>query len=276
MLNVMMIDEQARSRFLEDGYLVVPDVVPRDLCQNVVDAIAVFTGIDPHDPQTWYDPRFTGLGIVPLHHHEALWAVRQHPDVYEVFRRLHGRDELWVSMDRVGYKPPASPETTEWTRSPFHWDCDPWTFDGFSLQGIVYLTDTTEDQGAFCCVPSIYRHLNDYRREHANDETRRQPVFLEKDVVSVPGTAGSLVIFHRLMPHTNGINRAAKPRYAQYVTMDVAGGEDERLARVHDWQTRMPPAWAVKQKISWQQVPEPGDPAPLTELGKKLVGVTPW
>lgn len=271
-----MIGEQERQAFLECGYLVIPGVLPLDLCQRVVDAILAFTGVRLDDRATWHPQRFAGLGVVPLHHHQALWDVRQHPAVYEVFRELYGREDLWVSMDRAGYKPPASDGTKDWDRAPIHWDCDPWSMDELSIQGLFYLTDTSEDQGAFSCVPSMYRNLGTWRADHAEDENRRYPRVAEQDVVAVAGGAGSLVVFNRLMPHTNGLNRSPRPRFAQYVTMSPAGGTAERAIRVEQWQKNMPPQWAIRQKEAGQLIPEPGSPARLTELGRKLVGVDSW
>lgn len=271
-----VIGEREREQFLDQGYLVVENVVPADLCERVVEAILGFTGVRLDDASTWYQPGFAGLGIVPMHHHQALWDVRQHPAVYETFRELYGQDDLWVSMDRAGYKPPASEATSDWQRAPVHWDCDAWTFDALGMQGLVYLTDTSEDQGAFCCVPSIYRNLEAWREAHAHDDDRRHPKVDEGDIIPVSGGAGSLVVFHRLMPHTNGLNTSPRPRFAQYVTMSPADGEAERETRVEQWRDNMPPQWALRQKVAGQLVPEPGGPAHLTELGRKLVGVDAW
>ena len=267
-----MVSKAQRESFLREGYLVVPDVVPPDLCRSVVDAILGFTGVRRDDPTT----RYAGLGIVPLHHHQALWDVRQHPAVYEAFCDLYQDKALWVTMDRVGYKPPASDATMDWQRAPVHWDCDAWTFRGLGLQGLVYLTDTTEDQGAFSCVPSIYKNLQTWLNAHADDEDRRHPDVDEDDIVPVAGSAGSLVVFHRLMPHTNGLNKSPRPRFAQYVAMNPVGDETERLARIRQWRDKMPPEWALRQKVAGQQLPEPGEPARLSELGRRLVGLEPW
>lgn len=271
-----MIDSSQRQQFLDAGFLVVPGVVPPALCERVVNAILAFTGVRLDDPSTWQEQRYAGLGIVPLHHHQALWDLRQHPAVYETFRELYRHAHLWVTMDRVGFKPPASMLTHGWQRASVHWDCDPWSFDGLAIQGLVYLTDTSEEQGAFSCVPSIYQNLQAWCEAHGDDEDRRRPQVDEDEIVPVAGGAGSLVVFHRLMPHTNGLNRSARPRFAQYVTMNPAGDETERKARVQQWRNNMPPAWALRQQVAGQQVPEPGEPAHLSELGRKLVGVDSW
>lgn len=271
-----MIGQAERQQLLHEGYLVVPEVVPASLCDAVVNAILEFTGVDPDDPETWYQERFKGLGVVPLHHHQALWDVRQYPAVHDVFRALYETEALWVTMDRVGYKPPASERSRDWRRHAVHWDCDPWTFDGFAVQGLVYLTDTSPAQGAFCCVPAIYRNLSQWRADHAGDENRRHPRVDDDDLVAVGGKSGSLVVFHRLMPHSNLVNRTEKPRFVQYVTMQPEGGDEERRERIELWRSNMPPPWAVRQKVPGQEMPEPGPAAELTTLGRKLVGIDTW
>ena len=264
-----------RQTFIDEGYLVIPGVIPPGLCEAVIDAIREFTGVDPDRPGVDEVDRFAGLGIVPIHHHQALWDVRQHPALHEVFARLYADERLWVTIDRAGYKPPASAATRDWEMAAVHWDCNPWRQVEFGIQGLVYLTDTSEDQGAFSCVPSIYRNLDRWLADH-DEQTGRRPDIGSEPLVPVAGAAGSLVVFHRLMPHTNGRNLSDRPRLAQYVSMDPAGAEAARIERIGLWQDKMPPAWAARQKVPGQVVPEPGEPATLTALGRKLLGVDVW
>ena len=125
-------------------------------------------------------------------------------------------------------------------------------------------------------MPSIYTSLAEWRAEHESDTNRHQPKVPEDKLVRLAGRAGSLVVFHRLMPHTNTVNTSDLPRYVQYVAMQPRGTEEERDVRVKEFQERRPPAWAVRQKITGQLIPEPGDPPPLTDLGRKLVGLDSW
>ncbi len=272
-----MLSPAQIQEFRSNGLLVVPDVVPERLRANVIDAIIEFSNISLDDKATWYQPTFSGHGIVPLHHHQALWDVRQLPLLHEIFAEIYNTEKLWVSMDRVSYKPPASAAISNWSESAVHWDCDPWRISGLSLQGLVYLTDTGEDQGAFACVPSIFQSIKDYREKHQNDENRNQPVFEDNDLIPVGGKAGSLVLWNRLMPHTSHLNFSDQHRFVQYVRMqpDSSSGS-ERQQRINEWQTKAPPEWAIRQRISHQLIPEPGAPASLTTLGEKLVGVTTW
>ncbi|MBD3648976.1 MAG: phytanoyl-CoA dioxygenase family protein [Pseudomonadales bacterium] len=265
-----------RERFLEEGWLVVPDVVPPEMCRRVIDAIIDYADIDLDDPAGWYTETREGHGILPLHHEQALWDIRQHPPVYDIFRQLYEEDALWVTMDRVSWKPPASEQTRAWKQAAVHWDCDPWNEEVLGIQGLVYLVDTEPDQGAFCCVPSIYRNLDVWREQHRDDDDRRRPDVSESDLMPVGAKAGSLVLWHRLMPHTSSLNRSAQHRFVQYVAMLPAGNEAQRRQQVKDYEEKMPPAWAIRQQVPGQQMPEPGEPAQLTELGRKLVGLDRW
>lgn len=275
-----MISSSDRERFLRDGYLVIPGVVPENLCQDVIYTILNYLDVDLDDPASWskeeYAVQGSGPDIVPLHHSQSLWNIRQHPAVYEIFSDLYQDKKLWVSMDKVSYKPPVSETTRRWRQTPIHWDCNPWKFNTLSIQGLVYLTDTEASQGAFCCVPSIYKNLKTYLDNHRGDELARYPRVADADVVPVPGPAGSLVLFHRLMPHTNLKNESSAHGFMQYVSMDPEGGEEARAQRVRQWQKNVPPDGVIAHKARGQQVSGSPDAAALTLLGRKLVGVDRW
>ncbi|MFP6808836.1 MAG: phytanoyl-CoA dioxygenase family protein [Pseudomonadales bacterium] len=281
-----MISDEQKAQFSDQGYLVIPDVVPLALCQQVIDAILSYTGVQLDDRSSLYqgtymDHGYMDHGIVPMHHHQALWNIRQHPSVHEVFASLYDRESLWVSMDRVSYKPPLASQTVHLEQAAIHWDCDPWNsqapaMSALSIQGLVYLTDTTKSQGAFSCVPSIYKHLDGWCTTHAFDESRANPIVPDDDLIAVEGSAGSLVVFNRLMPHTSRLNKSANHRFVQYLTMQPVTGEKERLQRIYEWRELMPPAWAVRQNIQQQKIPESGESAVLSKLGRKLVGIDLW
>ena len=270
-----MLSESQKNQFLEEGYLVVPKVVPHELCDAVIDAITEYAAINLDEESTWYCRDFDGHGIIPLHHHQALWDLRQHPSLHEIFSTLYETEELFVSNDRVSFKPPASDQTRAWRREPLHWDCDPWTFDKLGMQGLVYLTDTEAHHGAFSCAPSIYKNLTQYLSEHEGDEHRRYPKIEESELVRVAGPKGSLVVFHRLMPHTSDLNQSVQHRFVQYITMGPAI-EALREQTVREWRERLLPDWALTQTISAGKVKEEGPPPVLTQLGRKLVGLDRW
>ena len=265
-----------REELFERGYLVVPAVVPPALCEAVVAATAAFVGVDPDDPATWYGNCSPGHGIVPLHHGQALWDVRQWPAVHALFRELYEDESLWVSMDRVSCKAPAAGWEGGDRTSPLHWDTDPRRPRRAEFQGLVYLRDTAAEQGAFCCAPDVYAELPKWVSGRRVREARDAVNASATPIRKIGGRAGSMVVWHRQMPHSSARNDGRRPRWVQYVTMDVAGSEDERLERVRLFEERRPPEWAVGQQVPGQLIPEPGPTAKLTPLGRRLVGIDRW
>jgi hypothetical protein len=270
-----MISEADKRRFHEDGYLLVEGVVPESLCAAVRSTICEFLHMHADDPRTWPARQRRGHGIVPVHHAQALWDVRQHPAVHGVFAALHGTDRLWVIYDRVSFKAPDPAAELE-PAEPVHWDRHPADSGRLSIQGLIYLTDTAADGGAFCCVPDLYRGLDRYLAEHPDHGDSRRPTFDPSSIVTVPGPAGSLLVWNRGLPHSSMTNVGARPRWVQYVAMDPVADEAARQRRVAEFEERLPPDWAVVQNVAGQQIPEPGPTARLTVLGRRLVGLEPW
>jgi hypothetical protein len=74
----------------------------------------------------------------------------------------------------------------------------------------IYLSDTTEQNGAFACVPGSIVQAAEIRKKYGdkvsfeNRELTRDLPFTEKDAVSVEGKAGSLIIFDTDVFHRAG------------------------------------------------------------------------
>jgi len=93
---------------------------------------------------------------------------------------------------------------TTHTAQDLHFDVLP------TLKFFLYLTDTTEENGAFACVPGSHRQSLAIRSAHGRAltyaeraVTRELPVE-ERDVVSVEGEAGSVIIFSTEVFHRAG------------------------------------------------------------------------
>lgn len=267
-----MIGKADKSRFFQDGYLVIPEVVPAKLCDAVVQRIAAWMSLDPARPERW--PSSLGHGIVPVHHAPPLWALRQHPPIYDLFATLYGIDDLWVSFDRVSFKTPTvNPGNLSTLAEPIHWDGTPSVDGRDSIQGLVYLRDTAEDQGAFCCVPSRYKTLQTLLAEQPEaKQTLRPQGISDAELLTLAGSQGTVVLWHRNMPHSSTINRRTEPRWVQYVAMDPAGSESARAKRIAMFEQRRPPGWAVVQAVEGQQIPEPNEAVTLTAHGRRLIG----
>lgn len=271
-----MISESDKQRFFDQGYLLVEDVVPESLCAAVRSTICDYLGMTEDDPESWPERQSHGHGIVPIHHPQALWDLRQHPAVHQVFAALHGTEALWVTSDRVSFKTRDPEAIEQGPAEAIHWDGNPTALTGLSIQGLVYLTDTAVDQGAFCCVPKLYRNLDSYLEAHPEHAESRRPLIDPRDIEAVPGPAGSMVLWHRKTAHSSSVNLTDRPRWVQYVAMDPAGDETARLQRVNEYRNAMPPKWAIVQKVPGQELPETCGAARLSDLGRRLVGVDHW
>src|SRR5713101_5017194 len=87
--------------FQENGYLIVPNAVPRENLDAMIVMIWEFLGMDPNNPEDWYrEPRRPG-GMVEIYQHQALWDNRQYPRIYQAFTEILGKERLWVSIDRA-------------------------------------------------------------------------------------------------------------------------------------------------------------------------------
>ena len=265
----MELSRDEKDQLESDGWVRIDDVVPVALTEAVVAATSEFLGVAPDDPETWAARESHGHGIVALHHHPALWAVRQHPDLYELFVSAIGADALWVTLDRVSFK---TPSREDYRVSRFHWDADPTNSDENGFQGLVYLRDTADDQGAFCCIPGIYRGLDEWLER--DDWRSIDPD--EHDVVNVGGKRGSVVIWSRRLPHSSARNVRALPRWVQYVAYSNAGSEANRENLARRVEDRRPPEWAIRQSVPGQLDPEPKRPLDLTPLGRLVAGLDTW
>lgn len=282
-----MITEDHLKFFRENGYVKIEGIVPQENCKQVIEAIWSCLGKDPDVPDNWYNPPegvLNGGGMIEMYHHQSMWNNRQHPDVYDAFSKILGIKQLWVSMDRVNMKPPVRTEHPELDYAFIHWDTDT-SKESFPIQksrgvqGVLYLADTSEKQGGFQCVPGIYRELETYLKKQPADRDPRVPDLTGYEIEAIPGKAGDLVIWDKLLPHGNGHNVADTPRYAQYITMFPARPDniDARDKRIEKWRHRQGPEGPAfpGDPRGWEQNSFTGAPA-LTSLGRKLLGLDRW
>ena len=208
----------------ERGYVILHDAVPPENCRAAEEAIWESIHGDPRDPSTWYQARADRTIWLPLIHHPALDANRRAPRIRKAFAQLWRRNDIWISVDRGGFNPP---ETAEW-RFPgpqLHWDVSLAPPVPFGMQGILYLTDTVAEQGAFRCVPGFHRKLNDWLRSLPPEADPRKQDPESLGALAIPGRAGDLIVWRQELPHGSSPNRAAKPRVVQYISGEPSDWE---------------------------------------------------
>ena len=276
-----VLSKEDRAFWEENGYVVIPNAVPQENIDAMVETIWDFLGMDPNDPDDWYREPHRYGGMVEVYQHQALWDNRQYPRVHQAFSEIWDTDKLWVSFDRANMKPPAREDKPDWDHpGMIHWDLDTSVSPiRFKVQGVLYLTDTTEDQGTFQCIPGFHNLFEEWVKTQPEDRDPRRPDLSGLDVQRIAGKAGDLLIWHSLLAHGNSRNTSDRPRLAQYITMSPAKEDDEeaRQKRIQAWREKVPPIGSAfpGDPREWEKVKSP-EPAVLTELGRKLLGADRW
>lgn len=217
----------------ENGYVVVHDAATQDGCAAVVEAICEFLHMDLNDPNTWYNGPQGHSIWVPLLRHPAIESNRNSPRIRRAFEQIWNRTDLWMTVDQCGMNPPEQPG---WRfPGPFmHWDTSLELPIPFGVQGLVYLTDTIAEQGAFTCVPGFHRRIESWLASLPEGANPREQNLAALGELPIAGRAGDLIVWHHALPHGSRPNRTAErtgpdvpvvrgskmlPRFVQYMTM---------------------------------------------------------
>jgi hypothetical protein len=206
------------SFWQENGYVIVNHAVSEENCRAAERSIWEFMGADSSDPDTWYKmPRGRGI-MLQFFHHPTLEANRQSQRIKKAFAQIWGTDDLWVTVDRVSFNPPER-DAWHFPGPHLHWDTSLDLSIPFDVSGLLYLTDTAEDQGAFRCVPGFHRRISDWLKSLPPDANPHRQNVEELGAIPISGRAGDLIIWHAALPHGSGPNHATRPRIVQYISM---------------------------------------------------------
>lgn len=287
-LPLRVLSEADFAHWQRHGYVIVPQAVTPAQVRRTVDFLWAFEERDPADPSTWSGAErrghemkeLNGSGMVECYQHQILWDNRQTPRVYDAFVDIWDREDLWVSIDRANLNTPNRGARA--FPGFIHWDAET-TLDPLpvNVQGVLALSDTSEESGGFQCIPELFEHFEDWRRTAPANRNPWRP-----DVDSlpwkprfVPMKAGDLLIFNSLLAHGIRPNTSTdRVRLAQYIafTPAVEGDAALRETRVASWRERTAP----------QGFAFPGDPrgwertrqetAALTPLGERILGLASW
>ena len=273
-----LFTDSHRQQLSDVGVTRIESVIPKHYADAVVRALPVVSAVEIGDPTTWYSIPAEYPGVIPSHHHQSQWNIRQHPRLHQAFSELWGTRMLWVTMDRIGFVPPL--RLDEQARCELHWDIDPRGKPAY--QAIVYLTDAPLERAPFTAVPSIFRDLDTWLDKQADFDFANAD-FSSETAVPVPGHVGDLIIWNSRLPHGPGANRSQLPRVMFAVTMFPADESPLRAStpltwsrseQIEWWRTKRAPPWW--RDVPKQRDPEPGEPATLTDLGRRLVGIERW
>ena len=133
--------------------------------------------------------RVAGI-MVEIYQHQALWNNRQYPRIHQAFSEIWGDEKLWVSFDRGSLNPPER-DDYKFPGPHLHWDMSLDMPVRLKVQGVLYLTDTPGNQGAFTCIPGFHHKLEDWLSDLPEEADPRQAIKQkDADAVPVAGKAG--------------------------------------------------------------------------------------
>ncbi|HTV36053.1 MAG TPA: phytanoyl-CoA dioxygenase family protein [Xanthobacteraceae bacterium] len=210
----------------EHGYVVLHDAVPAATREAAAQALWKHLGAREDNPETWYATKNNHGIMVQYFQHPAFEAIRRAPRIHKAFAQLWGTADLWATTDRVGFNPPER-EDFKFPGPHLHWDVSVKTPIPFTTAGILYLTDTPPEQGAFTLVPSFQRWGEDWLKTlPLNADPRRQDLYA-LGARAIGDHAGDLIIWHQALPHGASPNHGTRPRMVQYVNMFPADFEEQ-------------------------------------------------
>jgi hypothetical protein len=206
----------------QNGYIIVRNAVSKDDCDSTIKALCDYIGVDRYNPATWYDTHPAQQGImVQLFQHPALENNRRSEKIRKAYEELWQRKDIWVNTDRVGFNPPET-ETHKFTGPHLHWDLKFTKPIPFGLQGILYLSDTAENQGAFTLVAGFQHKIDTWLDAlPAGVDPQKQNLYA-LGPKPIAANAGDFIIWHHALPHGSSPNTAAVPRFVQYINYEPA------------------------------------------------------
>jgi hypothetical protein len=203
-----------------EGYLVIPGVLSQEQCQQSREVIWQYLQADPNQPDSWYQKTDKMQKIMlQLFRHPVLDANREVPLIRQIFQQLWQRTDLVMTTDRVSFNPP---ETAFWSfpGPDMHWDVELITPIPYATQGLIYLTDTEAQQGAFSCVPGFHLKIDDWIKDSGKSAMElQQQNWADWPVKAIAAKAGDLIIWHQALPHGASRNLHHLPRMVHYINM---------------------------------------------------------
>lgn len=252
--------------------------------------------VDRDDPQSWeknWPVPGEGRGsrgfLQSLNEYDDVQAMknRQNESIVKVFQNILQTEKLWAVVGRHGIMRPTKGiklkdgsivDKPGWKTDSdwLHWDQNPWREPDFvRVQGMLTLTDHTEDSGGFCCVVGFHKLFKQWQSDNPLDTV--EGASWSHSLIYVPKTdpiqqkktkilmkAGSLLIWDSRLPHQNFPNDNDSFRLVQYCTYDpvVESEAEEKKKQLRD---------KMETGLTGSLFP-----TYLTDLGRKLLGLELW
>ena len=201
-----------------NGYVVIKNAIPLEDCIATQKAILEFLEKDINDSSSWYKHHEKQSGLmVNFYNHPTLEKNRASIKIQKAYEQLYQTTKIYKTIDKVSFNPPVTNEFN-FLGSNLHWDVSLKQPIPFRLQGLLYLSDCNENEGAFNCVPNFHNQIANWINTIPSNENPRE--FALKTLVAKPiiGNAGDFIIWHQALPHCATPNYGKTPRFVQYLT----------------------------------------------------------
>ncbi len=212
-----VLSPQDLKHWQQHGYVILPNLLTPAECATAAQFVFDSVGALPDAPATWYARQHTQGIMVQQFQHPALEPARRSMRLHKAMAQLWGTVDLYVTIDRCGFNPPET-ENYHFPGPDLHWDSQVHPQLPVGTQAILYLTDTSAEQGAFSCIPGFQHELDAFLAALPLDANPQEHIPKQR-AMPIAGKAGDLIIWHHALPHGSSPNRSKLPRVVQYVNM---------------------------------------------------------
>lgn len=202
----------------EKGYLVIKEAVSKQDCKKTEELIYETLGANRDNKNTWYNNHPLKKGIMlQIFQNEILDKNRLSSKIRRVYEQLWQRNDLLVSVDRVSFNPPET-NSYQFPGPHLHWDVSLKRPIPFGLQGLLYLSNTLKNQGAFNVIPGFHNKIDSWLENLPKGINPRDTELLKNfELEMIAGEAGDFIIWNHCLPHGSSPNTSDKPRIVQYI-----------------------------------------------------------
>lgn len=213
-----VLSEEDLAFWEANGYVVLKNAVSHEDCIATQTAILEFLEKDLNDSNTWYTLHKEQKGLmVNFFNHPTLEKNRAAIKIQKAYEQLYQTNKIYKTIDKVSFNPPVTKEYN-FAGSNLHWDVSLKQPIPFRLQGLLYLSDCNEGDGAFHCVPGFHHQIAEWMNGLPAHENPREFALKTLKPKSVIGKSGDFVIWHQALPHCATPNYGNTPRFVQYLT----------------------------------------------------------
>ncbi|WP_286966758.1 phytanoyl-CoA dioxygenase family protein [Flavobacterium sp. UBA4854] len=213
-----VLSEEDLQFWNENGYIVVKNAISKEDCRATQNAIWDYLKMDPNQKESWYKRHEKQKGLMlNFSDHETLNRNRFSPRIKKAYEQLYKTKKIYKTIDKVSFNPPETDHFT-FLGSPLHWDMSLKKPLKYGLQGLLYLTECGENDGAFHCVPGFHNQINEWLDQLAPNENAREKALKTLQPKPITGDAGDFIIWHNALPHCATPNKGENPRMVQYLT----------------------------------------------------------